>query len=206
VPPPPSSAALKKPSVPPPAPPASSPAVSEKPSTPAPDLEVVEVVEMSEDALTESVSTPTPDVPPAQAGNPRNEALVAALKKIVKLSRNGRAEDAYAEYTSLFSSATFADYRPEDQRHALKLMVHSNGPTASKNATASAHRAAMERLKVLTAAIGDPADYEMLGMTYLHLEDEKAASAAFQTALTIERSRNPQSELIATLMRRVSQI
>jgi hypothetical protein len=40
----------------------------------------------------------------------------------------------------------------------------------------------------------------------LNLGESSAAASAFQTALEIERSKNPQSDLIATLMRRVSQL
>jgi hypothetical protein len=137
---------------------------------------------------------------------PRNEALVAALKKIMMLSRNGRAAEAYDEYTNLFSSDTFTSYRPEDQRQALKLMVLAKShPTDVKSVT-SAHSAALPRIKALVEATSEAADQELLGVTHLFLGDTKAAGVAFKTALDAERTKNPGSELIASLMKRVSQI
>jgi hypothetical protein len=139
-------------------------------------------------------------------GTPRNEALVSALKKIMMLSKNGRSAEAYEEYTNLFSSDAFAGYRQEDQRQALKLMVLAKAHPSDISSVASAHMAALPRIKALVEASSDAADQELLGVAHLFLGDQKAASVAFQTGLDAERAKNPQSELIASLMRRVSQL
>ncbi|MCW5834557.1 MAG: hypothetical protein KIS78_19300, partial [Labilithrix sp.] len=174
----------------------------------APQIEVVEEVEMSSDALLDAIPESTKGIVEKREGQPRNEALLAALKKIMTLSKNGRAVEAYQEYASLFASDAFADYRPDEQRQALKLMVLAKTHPPDKDAVASAHRAALTRLKALVerADEPDPGDQELLGVTYAFLGDEKAASAAFQAGLDVERAKNPQSDLIATLMRRVSQL
>ncbi|MDF2691752.1 MAG: hypothetical protein K0S65_135 [Labilithrix sp.] len=189
--------------VPPPRnPPSESPPPSSTTSD-APQIEVVEEVEMSSDALLDAVPEST-----RKSDGQRNEALVGALKKIMTLSKNGRGVEAYQEYASLFESDTFAEYKPEEQRQALKLMVLAKSHPSDTETVLSAHKAALPRLKALVEGTGDPepADQEMLGVAYVYLGDEKAASAAFQAALAVERAKNPQSELIATLMRRVSQL
>jgi hypothetical protein len=144
-------------------------------------------------------------LPKAPVNEKRNEALVAALKKIMTLSKNGRSAEAYEEYAELFGSTAFAGYRVEDQRQALKLMVLAKAHPEIE-AVAVAHKAALPRLRALVDGGSDPADQELLGVAHLVLGDQKAASAAFQTGLDLERARNPQSELIASLMRRVSQM
>jgi hypothetical protein len=138
---------------------------------------------------------------------PRNEGLVNALKKIMTLSKNGRAGDAYHEYEALFSSSSFASYKPEEQRQALRLMILSKSHPAGMGQVASAHRAALIRLKSLIEKTGgEPGDQELLGITHLFLGDAKAANAAFQMGLELERNKNGESELVASLMKRVSQI
>ena len=203
---------LKPPTaVPPPkTPPASTPppAPGKRATSDAPLVEIVEEVEMSSDALLEAIPESARSIVERSEGQPRNEALGAALKKIMTLSKNGRAVEAYEEYASLFASDTFAEYGPEEQRQALKSMVLAKTHPPDKDAVTSAHRAALTRLKALVdeAAEPAPADQELLGVTYVFLGDEKAASAAFQAGLDVERAKNPQSDLITTLMRRVSQL
>jgi hypothetical protein len=184
----------------------------------APQIEVgeAEIELAADDVVSDSNRPPAARVPPPPAsssasklglgGEKRNEALVASLKKIMTLSKNGRAADAYQEYATLFSSTAFGEYRIEDQRQALKLLVLSKSHPTDAAAVEAAHRAALRRLEALVAQAHEPADQEMLGIAHLVLGNEKAASAAFQAGLDTERARNPQSDLIATLMRRVSSI
>lgn len=198
------------------APPQASPVMPAKPASPipaprpqseAPQVEILEEVEMASDALDDVIPDSSRSLEvKSDSGAPRNETLVAALKKIMMLSKNGRAAEAYQEYENLFSSRAFADYRPDEQRQALKLMVLAKSHPANTEGVVAAHRAALVRLKTLVEALAEPADQELLGVTQLFLGDEKAARAAFQAGLDLERTRNPQSDLIATLMRRVSQI
>jgi len=163
------------------------------PSTPS-DVELE--IDLSSEAVLEVAPEPTS----------RSEPLVTALKKIVTLSKNGRADDAYREYEALFASETFSSYTPEEQRQALKLMVLAKGHGGSAAAVEAAHRAALARIEDLARTSEEAQDQELLGVTHLALGDEASATAAFQAGLAVERAKNPQSELIATLMRRVSQI
>jgi len=160
-------------------------------------------------AVSDAVAVPppaaVPDVGPnPDAGKERNEALVAALKKIVGLAKVGSSDEAYREYSVLFSSSAFAKYRPEDQRQALRLMILKKTPPASSDAVLDAHRAAALRLQDLLDKQDDPIDYELLGVTQLVLHNTAAASATFATGLALERRRNPQSELCESLTKRVA--
>lgn len=142
-----------------------------------------------------------------KSDTPRNEALVASLKKIMTLSKNGRVVDAYHEYATLFSSDAFGEYKPDDQRQALKLMVLAKNHPSDKDAVAEAYKAALPRIDRLLEVHGkQPVDLELFGVTQLALGETSAAASAFQAALDIERTKNPQSDLIATLMRRISQL
>jgi hypothetical protein len=173
---------------------------------PPPRDAAAQVEELSSDSLLESVPESGRELVGPSDGSKRNEELVTALKKILTLSKNGRADDAYREYAALFSSDAFAKYRPADRRHALRLMVLAKSHPAAADEVKAAHRAALPRIDALVSSEGEAQDQELLGLTHLALGDEKAATAAFQAGLTLERAKNPQSELVATLMRRISQI
>ncbi len=144
----------------------------------------------------------------SDSGNPStastaNPDLVASIKKIVQLAKRGNSEEAFGAYADLFSSEAFSTYQPEHQRQTLKLLVLKS-PAAVTDSVRKAHRAASERLRGLIAQQGHPADYEMLGICHLLLEDQSSASATFSAGLQIERTRDPQSELCGSLMRRVA--
>ncbi len=134
----------------------------------------------------------------------RNQVLVAALKKIALLSRNGRTDEAYREYATLFASSAFSEYRADDQRAALKLMVLAKSPPAVNDIVREAYRAALGRIETIVKAGEEPADYELLGVAQIALDDATAAAEAFSKALSIERANNPQSELCGNLMKRVA--
>jgi hypothetical protein len=183
-------------------PPATPPITEEDDTDEAPELEVGPEIEMPTDFFEPEKPTGARLVDAT-----RNETLVAALKKIMTLSKNGRGSDAYQEYAQLFASDTFGMYRPDDQRQALKLMVLAKNHPADTDAVSEAFKAALPRIEKLMEDNGkEPADLELFGVTQLQLGETTAAAAAFQTALDMERSKNPQSDLIATLMRRVSQL
>jgi hypothetical protein len=133
------------------------------------------------------------------------EALVAAVKTILGHAKAGRVEEAYAGYKELFTAADFAENRPEDQRQALKLMIHAKGQKPVP-AVVDAHRAAVAPLTELVSKLDDPADYEMLGMCHVLLGNEESASNVFKAALAIERAKNPGSDLCGDLMRRISML
>jgi hypothetical protein len=133
--------------------------------------------------------------------------LVDAIKAIVASVRAGDREKAYAGYQALFSSAAFRGYEANDQRSALRLMIHAKGvPDPPTPAIVDAHRAAIEPLTELVSNLGEPADYEMLGMCHVVVGNEVGAGAVFRAALTIERERNAQSDLCGALMKRVSML
>ena len=137
-----------------------------------------------------------------------NEALVAAIKDIMGLAKAGKTDEAYAAYAELFGSPAFAEYRPEDQRQALKLMVLAKGipfPVIPP-AIVAAHKVAQTRLLALVEAHKEPADYEMLGMCQVRTGDEPAAAITFKTGLDLERERDPQSKLCGTLMKLVASV
>ncbi len=133
--------------------------------------------------------------------------LVAAIKGIVASARAGDLEAAYKGYRALFSSSAFGSYEPQDQRQALRLMVHAKGvPDPPTPAMVEAHRAALQSLVRLVKAHGEPADHEMLGMCHVATGDEKTAAEVFRVALSLERERNAQSDLCGALMKRVSML
>lgn len=157
--------------------------------------------------------TPPPPpvvVPPAAKSEPvagkseKNEELVNSLKKIVTLIKGGSVDEGYRGYAGLFGSSAFADYRAEDQRQALRLMVLKKAPPSPTDAILDAHRVALPRIKALVEKLKEPADYELLGVSQVVLNEPDAASLTFATALALERERSPGSELCGNLMNRLS--
>jgi hypothetical protein len=133
--------------------------------------------------------------------------LVDAIKAIMTHVRGGDRDSAYAGYQALFSSPAFRGYEAGDQRNALKLMIHAKGvPDPPTPPMVEAHRAAIEPLTELVSSLGEPADYEMLGMCHVAVGNEVGAGAVFRAALVIERERNAQSDLCGSLMKRVSML
>ena len=133
--------------------------------------------------------------------------LVGAIKSIVGSARAGDLNAAYAGYRTLFASPGFAAYEAQDQRQALRLMVHAKGvPNPPTPPMVEAHRAAIATLAKLVTLHGEPADHDMLGLCYVATGDEKTAAEVFRAGLTIERERNAQSDLCGTLMKRVSSL
>lgn len=134
-----------------------------------------------------------------------NEALVQAVKKIHGLARSGNLDQAYAAYLELFSSPDFTTYRPEDQRQALRLMIHAKGvPANPSKPMIEAHRAAVAPLTELVSLHQEPADFEMLGMCHVMLGNEESAGNIFRAGLAIERERNSGSDLCGAFMKRIS--
>ena len=135
------------------------------------------------------------------------ETLVQTVKEIVTHAKAGRLDAAYAGYRALFAGPDFQKERPEDQRQALKLMVLAKGvPEPASPAMVEAHRAAIVPLTELVSAHGEPADHELLGICHLAVGNPESASDIFKAGLTIERARNPSSDLCGQLMKRISLI
>lgn len=134
------------------------------------------------------------------------DALVAAVKQIMSQSRGGDVEGSYDGYMKLFSSPEFAANRPEDQRQALKLLILAKRHGQPSDKLVEAHRAAIPSLTELVSTLEEPEDYEMLGICHLLIGNEQAASNMFRQGLTLERARNPASDLCGRLMTRVAAI
>lgn len=134
------------------------------------------------------------------------EALVNAVKQISAQSRAGDLEGAYDGYARLFGSAEFSANKPEDQRVALRLLILAKRQGQPTSRLIEAHRAAIPALTELVSTLNEPEDYEMLGICHLLIGNEQAASNMFRQGLTLERTRNPASDLCGRLMTRVAAI
>jgi hypothetical protein len=133
------------------------------------------------------------------------EALVAAVKNAVALSRAGKHEEAFVAYGALYQSPTFMENRPEDQRQALKLLILAKRPGMKNTENLyAAHRAALEPLTELVSRYNEPEDYEMLGACHALLGNEANAAAIFKEGINIERGRNAGSDLCGSMMTRLS--
>lgn len=136
-----------------------------------------------------------------------NEVLLTQVKAIVAHAKRNDWDGMYDGYRALFADPTFAAYRPEDQRPALRLMILQKGaPSTPTPAMVEAHRAALGPLTELVSMLGEPADHELLGMCHVALGNEESASAIFKAGLALERERNPSSDLCGALMKRVSML
>ena len=135
------------------------------------------------------------------------EALVKRVKELIALARGGKADEALAGYAELFTSAEFMTYPPEERRSALKLVVNAKVPPnrPAPNVVA-AHRAAKKPLEVMLKEHNEPLDYELLGICCVFEGDEKRAGELFRTGLSLERARNPQSDLCGSLMKWVAAV
>jgi hypothetical protein len=134
------------------------------------------------------------------------EGLVNAVKQIMGIARAGDAEKSYEGYKDLFEAPWFTQNKPEDMRQALKLLVLTKRTGQPSAGCLDAHRAAIGPLTELVSTANEPEDYEMLGICHLLIGNEQAASNMFRQGLTLERERNPASDLCGRLMTRVASI
>ncbi|MBK8257138.1 MAG: hypothetical protein IPK82_31260 [Polyangiaceae bacterium] len=135
------------------------------------------------------------------------DELVASIKAVVSQARAGKLDEAYAGYRAIFSNPAFLEQRPEDQRQALKLMVHAKVPIRETTPVmVEAHRAALMPLTELVSRYGEPVDHELLGMCHVLLGNHDSASMIYRAGLAIERERNPGSDLCGELMKKISLI
>jgi hypothetical protein len=136
----------------------------------------------------------------------RNEDLVSVLKMIAGMVRNGQSEEAHIEYARLFVDPSFEALRPDEQRQVLRLMVIPKVKPPPSEGVLAAHRIAMPKIEQLAATPGEAIDYELLGVAQVTLGNVDAAREAFASALAMERAKSPGSELVGTLMKRMSEI
>jgi hypothetical protein len=133
----------------------------------------------------------------------RNKAKQAAT---LEIAEDESATDTFRGYATTFASSAFASSTPEDQRQALKRMFFGKQPDVISDEVKSAYRVALPILQALVLKERDPADYELLGMAYVVLDEPEKASEIFKKGLEVERARNPASDLYGNLMRRAGQL
>lgn len=134
------------------------------------------------------------------------DALIAAVKHINVLQASNETEKTYSAYKELFTAPWFAGNKPEHQRQALKMLVLAKRYGDQPASLTDALRSAIPTLTELVSTRNDPEDYEMLGVCHLAIGNETAASNMFREGLTLERARNPASDLCGRLMTRVAAI
>ena len=134
------------------------------------------------------------------------EALVGAFKQIVAQARGGDVDGSYDSYGKLFAASDFSANRPEDQRTVLRHLILAKRTGAPSPRLVEAHRAAIPALTELVSTLNEPEDYEMLGLCHLMIGNDQAASNMFRQGLTLERAKNPASDLCGRLMTRVAAI
>jgi hypothetical protein len=139
-----------------------------------------------------------PDSPPPSAGAEK-ATIALGLKRILELGKAGQLEDAFSECAALLDSTGFADHSPTEQRQALRLLFVLDKPGAPSDVVRRAQRSGRRRASDLVARLGDPADYELLGLCQAVLDEPAAAAQSFKKGLELERSRNPNSDLCARL-------
>jgi hypothetical protein len=164
------------------------------------------VVPVSAPVPVEPAAVAAPEPEPEPPPSAKTSELVATLKHIRGISKDGHLEEAFRQYAALFSSPAFSACPPDDQRQALKLMMFGKTPPSPSEEMRAAYRAAVPALQALVVVHRDPADYEMLGMAYVGADEPEKGSEIFKKALELERARNPASDLCGNLMRRVSQL
>jgi hypothetical protein len=79
-------------------------------------------------------------------------------------------------------------------------------PAGATHATRRAYRAGRDRARALVQKLGEPADYEVLGVCQVALGESAEAVETFRQGLALEHARNPQSELCARLAMHTSKI
>jgi len=133
-----------------------------------------------------------------------NQALVDEIKQIVKFGKSGDVDGANAQWSTLFTSTSFAAHRPEDQRQALKFVILAKRSGSPSPSLVEVHRAALVPLAALTEAHGAPADYELFGLSQMVSGDMEAAAVSFRAGIEVERATDPGSSLCGRLMKHLS--
>jgi hypothetical protein len=135
------------------------------------------------------------------------DELVAAMKRIMPLTRAQKWDEVYAAYHALVAHPGFVALRAEDQRKVLDMMVLSNAKSLPSKLSAvvlDAHRATLGILTDLVSTHAEPSDHELLGLVHERLGNEQAASNIYKAGLVLERQRNAASDLCGRLMNRMA--
>ncbi len=131
--------------------------------------------------------------------------LVKSIKLIVSQAREGKLDEAYAGYRALFSDPGFLEQRPEDQRQALKLMVHAKvgGARADAGDDRGAPRRGDAARPSWCRGYGEPFDHELLGTTARAARQPRERLRHLQgRASPRSASATPGSDLCGELMKK----
>lgn len=145
------------------------------------------------------------------------DEMITEVKQIMGYFRDSKNQAAYEAFQVLLQRPTFSDLQPADQRQALKLLIQGKRTELGMHrdlkatdpldlAIQASHRAALEPLTELVSTLGDPEDFELLGMVHQRLGNHDSASSIYRAGLQIERERSPQSDLCGALMTRLSSV
>lgn len=145
------------------------------------------------------------------------DELVGVVKQIMGHFRDGKNQAAYEAFQALLERPSFGQLRPEEQRQALKLLIQGKRTELGMHRELNAndpldasiqrsHRAALQPLTELVSTLGEPEDFELLGMVHQRLGNLDSASSIYRAGLQIERERSPQSDLCGALMTRLSSV
>lgn len=147
-------------------------------------------------SMRSEVAQPEPPYVKRRSSGAMN-AVVAPLRQ--------ETDDAFRRFKTQFGSTAFAAMSPSEQRAALKTLFFEQ-PTSVTEEAKSAYRATLPILQTLILKEREPADYELLGMAYVALEELEKATEIFKKGIEAERTRDPSSssELYERLILRVS--
>ena len=133
--------------------------------------------------------------------------LLKQAKEIVALAKTGKVDDALAAYKTMFEQPDFGQAPIEERRQVIKLVVNAKvPPNRPSPGVVAVHRAAMKPLEQMIGEAGDPADFELLGICCVFVEDEKRAAEVFRAGLKLAREKNSRSDLCGSLMKWVAAV
>ncbi len=176
---------------------------AESPKNEAAKSEGSKIEETPRAAATASSEPSTADLAKSAAPKDSTNPLAKAVKRILSLAKEGKSNDAFKGYADLFRDEIFLVAKLDDQRQALRIMIHGKRPPTT-DAVRDAHKSAADALADLVKQHNDAADYEMLGICQTVLEMKDAASATFAAAAAIEAEHNPGSPRLQQLKQRAA--
>jgi hypothetical protein len=126
------------------------------------------------------------------------DEMIAEVKQIMGYFRDSKNQAAYEAFQNLLSRPTFNQLQPSDQRQALKLLIQGKrtelGMHRDLNANdpldlsiQNSHRAALQPLTELVSTLGEPEDFELLGMVHQRLGNHDSAATMMRPARSRHR-------------------
>jgi hypothetical protein len=135
-----------------------------------------------------------------------DEFIISNVKEAIHLARQGKHDESFARYQSLFDAPQFASAPVDNRRQALKLMVTAKGiPEPLSAAAVIAFQSAWQAIAALVQNGQEPQDYDLLGLTHLRLGDSTGAKQVFEAGLAVAH-RNNDAEWSGLLLKRISSL